>query len=189
MFCRYKKQAILIVFLLSKLINHLSLIIFFSYAVIKKSMLQSYTLRAYGTFPTYHVRTEGEPHDMYFECTVHVQSHKFVSATRHRRRKDAEEDASDVAYTALMGNETLETLLGLLNKVSIITIFFCDLKASDTHALIATKHHHLMCVNLYSDLELKSIFYACPTYANPYSNSIVANFDGMHKICLSDLFD
>ncbi|XP_044415402.1 phragmoplastin DRP1A-like [Triticum aestivum] len=104
--------------------------------VIKKSMLQSYTLRAYGTFPTYHVRTEGEPHDMYFECTVHVQGHKFVSATRHRRRKDAEEDASDVAYTALMGNETLETLLGLLNKdtickVGLLLQYTCKKKVAD----------------------------------------------------------
>ncbi|XBH81637.1 hypothetical protein VPH35_107160 [Triticum aestivum] len=88
----------------------------------KKNWLQGYTLRAYGTFPTYHIRTEGGPHDMYFECTVHVQNRKFISAMLHRRRKDAEEDAADVAYTALMGNETLETLLGLLNKDTICKV-------------------------------------------------------------------
>nr|XP_051196769.1 dynamin-related protein 12A-like [Lolium perenne] len=74
--------------------------------VTKKNRLQGYTLRAYGTFPAYMLCTQGEQHNMTFECTVQVMGKKFVSAKRHVHRKDAEEDAATVAYKALVGDET-----------------------------------------------------------------------------------
>ncbi|KAF7092179.1 hypothetical protein CFC21_094685 [Triticum aestivum] len=89
---------------------------FIKSAVTKKNRLQGYSLRAYGTFPSYHLCTEGEQNEMTFQCTVDVHGQKFASAMHHRHLKDAEEDAADVAYTSLMGNETMETLFELLNK-------------------------------------------------------------------------
>jgi hypothetical protein len=47
---------------------------------------------------------------------------KFVSAKRHVHRKDAEEDAATVAYKALVGDETIDTLIELTNKRAICKI-------------------------------------------------------------------
>jgi hypothetical protein len=87
------------------------------YAATMKNKLEGYTLRASGTFPTYLLRTNGEPHNMTFEYTVQVDGQTFVSATRHAHRKDAEEDAANVAYTSLMGTETIEGLCNLIKQV------------------------------------------------------------------------
>jgi hypothetical protein len=59
---------------------------------------------------------------MRFRCTVQVQDQIFASTISHAHRKDAEEDAANVAYSALMGSESVESFYKLVKKVQHLII-------------------------------------------------------------------
>lgn len=91
--------------------------VFFFQIAIKKSLLQGYTLRSFGSFPVYQASTEGPPHDMRFRCIVRVQDQVYASSLDHRHLKEAEEDAAAAAYKDILGEDSMDTLLQMVNQV------------------------------------------------------------------------
>lgn len=84
----------------------------------KKRLLQGYSLRSFGSFPIYQVSTEGPLHDMRFRCTVRVRDQAYASLCDHRHLREAEEDAAAVAYKEILGDDNIDMLLEMVNKVN-----------------------------------------------------------------------
>ena len=89
-----------------------------------KNRLQKISLKKYRKYPVYITRSEGEPHDCKFWCTIEVGGQNFKSVHLHVHKKEAEQDAAKVAYEFLMARDgdNFADVLALIDKVMLSDI-------------------------------------------------------------------
>jgi hypothetical protein len=84
-----------------------------------KNYLQEWTQRNNQNSPAYFTESKGKPHQLEFRSTVEVDGKRFPSHHRHRRIKDAEQDAAKVACEILVTIDDDPTdVLGLIDQVN-----------------------------------------------------------------------